>query len=57
MKTDDPDPSSDSNLERKINVLGQAGVMVKYSKSLLEYAFHISSNFLFITVCWHLYYL
>lgn len=33
MKTDDPGPSSDSNVERMINVLGQAGVMVIYSLS------------------------
>lgn len=36
MKTDDPGPSSDSNVERLINVLGQAGVMVIYSLSTCQ---------------------
>lgn len=41
MKTDDPGPVSDSNVERMINVLGQAGVMVIYSLSTCQNMYSI----------------
>lgn len=47
MKTDDPGPSSDSNVERMINVLGQAGVMVIYSLSTCQRCIPYFFKFLF----------